>query len=176
MIGTALTAVAHLAAVVLAWAGATVFSPAYLMVIVLASYVGIHPMVHLLVIIPGLALLLLVVMPTAMAVMAVQATLKVRNRDALLPAAVTVTGTTALCTLLGVLYMGITVYKLTLETEPEEETAYLLRVALPVMAGLTAASGYAVFQNVMSRKGNSPDKFSKTAAEIEKQVAELLSV
>ena len=142
MINTILTVATHLGAAVCPWAGATVFSPAYLMVIVLASYVGIHPMVHLVVVVPGLALLLLVVMPAAMAVMAIQSALKVRSRDALLPTAVTVTGTTALCTLLGVLYMGIMVYKLTLETEPEE-TAYLLRVALPVMAGLIAASGYA---------------------------------
>ena len=133
---TALTVAAHLVTAIFPWAGATIYFPAYLFVMAITGYAGVHPLFHLLLIVPALLLMLLVVMP-----LGVMSLLKIGNRDALILPTVTVAATAAACVLLGVLYLTAAIYKATMmETSAEEQMNIAWAIA-GMVAG-TAASAY----------------------------------
>ena len=137
---TALTVAAHLTTAIFPWAGATIYFPAYLFVMAITGYIGVHPLFHLLLIVPALLLLLLVIMPLAMTALGVMWVLKVRSRDVLILPTITVAATAAACVLLGALYLAAAIYKATMMENGPDEQAYLAWASAGMAAGIAASA------------------------------------
>ena len=136
---TAVKVTAHLATIAFPWAGATVLAHGYPMVMYLAIFIGIHPLVHFLFFLPPLLLFLLFIMPLAMTARAGMAAFRVRRPGALIIPILLVTTAAAICTVLGLIYTGTFVSD-AITDKTTDDRLHPIWAALASAAGTTAAA------------------------------------